>query len=189
MDIGRETLESSITAFHRIVSCGRFSTGTQPVSLEQTLADIRMHLLELKAQGRRIYLIGNGGSASVAAHICTDMLNVGQMSAQVLHESAQMTCFCNDYGYAHGFEKQIMVMGQEGDLLIAISSSGQSDNIINAVNAARNKKMKVFTLTGFKADNPLRGLGDWNFWLDCQTYGQVEIGHLFLLHHICNQIN
>ncbi len=71
-----------------------------------------------------------------------------------------------------------------GDLLIAITSSGRSQNILNAVRAARNAGCRVITLSGFRPDNPLRGLGNLNLYVASQEYGFVEVGHLAILHGI-----
>jgi len=79
-------------------------------------------------------------------------------------------------------------VAQEGDLLIAISSSGQSVNIHNSVRRMREIKGRTISLSGFQQDNPLRSLGNFNFWIDSDDYGVVELGHLFLLHHVADRL-
>ncbi|TRW92988.1 SIS domain-containing protein [Candidatus Methylobacter oryzae] len=142
----------------------------------------------VREQQAKIIVLGNGGSAAIASHVITDLRNVGGLCALTLHEAAPLTCFTNDYGYEQAFAKQIASFANPGDLLIAISSSGQSLNIINAVQAANIKGLAVMTLSGFKDDNPLRKLGRWNYWLDSGHYGMVELGHLFVLHHITDHL-
>ena len=89
-----------------------------------------------------------------------------------------ITCFANDYGFEHWAEKAIDFYGDEGDLLIVISSSGKSENMINAVKAARNGNFhSVITLSGFSENNPLKKLGDINFWVDNKSYNFVENIH------------
>ncbi len=90
----------------------------------------------------------------------------------------------NDLGYDQVFAKQIEMHGRPGDLVIAISSSGRSANILNAVKAARAAKSAVVTFSGFAADNPLRSLGNINFYIASDRYGFVEIGHLTICHAI-----
>jgi len=139
---------------------------------------------ETHAEGRKLIFIGNGGSAAIASHMATDYSKNGGMRALCLNDGAMLTCLGNDYGYEQVFAKQIELFAQEGDLLIAISSSGRSPNILNAVAAAEQRGCRIVTLSGFGADNPLRSQGDINFYLASEQYGFVEIGHLTLCHAI-----
>ena len=74
------------------------------------------------------------------------------------------------------------------DILIAISSSGQSRNIVNAVAVAKKNGATVITLSGFQDNNPLRQIGHYNLWLNSKDYGQVEIGHAFILHYLTDRL-
>lgn len=134
--------------------------------------------------GNKILFVGNGGSAGICSHMATDYSKNGGMPAMALNDGAALTCLGNDYGYAHVFEKQIEWHGRPGDVVVAISSSGQSENIVNAVSAARARDCIVYTLSGFSAQNPLRRLGDLNIYLDSGEYGFVETGHLTVLHGV-----
>src|SRR5262245_53987539 len=111
---------------------------------------------EATAAGHKIMLIGNGGSAAVASHMANDFSKNGGLRALALNDASVLTCLGNDYGYEHVFSKQIEWHGQAGDVLIAISSSGKSPNILNGVEAARARGCRVLGLSGFGADNPLR---------------------------------
>jgi D-sedoheptulose 7-phosphate isomerase len=94
------------------------------------------------------------------------------------NESDLITCFANDYGFEHWVEKAIDFYGDAGDLLIVISSSGSSENMLNGVKAAREGNFQaVVTLSGFAEDNPLRLLGDINLWVDSKAYNFVENIH------------
>ncbi len=135
----------------------------------------------------KVYVIGNGGSAAIASHVVNDLVNNGKLQAGVIHDAALLTCMANDYGYAHAYAHVLETQAQPGDLLVAVSSSGQSPNILNAVAALRARGGVVLTLSGFHMDNPLRTMGDLNFWLDSRDYAFVEIGHLFLLHHLTDR--
>lgn len=158
------------------------------LDLENGIADIVTSLAALSAKRRKLFIIGNGGSAAIAAHAVTDFVNMAGISAITLHDSSVLTCMSNDYGYDVAFARMLDAHANEDDMLIAISSSGRSANIRNAVGAARNQGTGVITLSGFDADNPLRSLGDCNFWLDSHDYGMVEIGHQFILHNISDRI-
>ena len=155
---------------------------------EPAIEDLVATLTQLRSRGSRLYLVGNGGSASVASHAVTDFLNVGKLRASTLHDPALITCMSNDYGYEAAFARILHTLAAAGDTLIAISSSGQSANIRRAAAEMRTLRGKVITLSGFKRDNPLRSLGDVNFWLDSSDYGMVEIGHQFILHNIADRL-
>jgi D-sedoheptulose 7-phosphate isomerase len=175
--------------FQRIVANAEVTdAGGKRGDLEAALVAMVGQLKELRAAGGRLYLVGNGGSAGVASHAVTDFLNVAKLRATTLHEPSLLTCMSNDFGYDVAFARVLATLASSGDALIAISSSGQSANIRNAAAEMRKLGGKVVTLSGFKRDNPLRSLGDVNFWLDSTDYGMVEIGHQFLLHNIADRI-
>lgn len=129
-------------------------------------------------------MIGNGGSAGIASHFHTDLVKTLKIPAQTLYDANLMTCLGNDYGYEHIFSSSLQLVMRPQDLLVAISSSGKSPNILNAAKTAREKKAGLFTLSGFAEDNPLRQIGDLNYYINIADYGLVETGHFFLLHTI-----
>lgn len=145
-------------------------------------------LTEMRKNGRNLYLVGNGGSAGVAGHAVTDFFNVAKLRAITLHESSLLTCMANDFGYENAFARMLAQMVNPGDVVIAISSSGKSMNIRNAAMQAAQNGGMVVTLSGFAQDNPLRSMGEINFWLDSCSYGLVEIGHQFILHNISDRL-
>ena len=106
---------------------------------------------------------------------------VAKIRATNFNEADLITCFANDYGYERLFEKAIQFYGDEGDLVILISSSGSSANVVNAAKYAKQLKMKVITLSGFENDNPLKKEGDINFWVNSKAYNHVENVHQILL--------
>jgi D-sedoheptulose 7-phosphate isomerase len=134
--------------------------------------------------GNKIIFVGNGGSAGIASHLAIDFSKNGGMRAQAFNDSSALTCLGNDYGYEHVFAKQIEFHGRPGDLLVAISSSGRSPNILNAVTAARRLGCTVVTFSGFGEDNELRATGDVNLYVRSREYGFVEVVHLTLCHAI-----
>ena len=134
--------------------------------------------------GRKIMFIGNGASASISSHMATDFWKNGGMRAIAFNDAALLTCLSNDYGYENVFGKSVEMFADEGDILVAISSSGKSENILNGVREARKRGVHVVTLSGFGSDNPLCGMGDINFYVPDGTYGAVEILHLSVCHCI-----
>ncbi len=139
-------------------------------------------------KGSKVIMIGNGGSASIASHIAVDLWKSGGVRAIAFSDPVLLTCLSNDFGYECVFEKAIDMSGEAGDVLIAISSSGRSKNILNGAEAAKRKFCKVITMSGFKPDNPLRSAGETNFYVPSSSYGHVEIAHLILCHWIVDVI-
>lgn len=137
----------------------------------------------VEASGKLIF-IGNGGSASIASHMAADYSKNGGLRSIALNDPAMLTCLGNDAGFENVFSRQIEMYAQASDILVAISSSGQSLNILNAVETAKRHGLWVVTLSGFSPDNPLRKLGNLNFYLGSDRYGYVEIGHLTILHAV-----
>lgn len=134
--------------------------------------------------GNKLMFIGNGGSAGIASHCAIDYSKNGGIRSTAFNDGAALTCLANDLGYEQVFAKQIDLHARSGDLLVAISSSGQSPNILNAAKLAHDRGCKVLSLSGFKPNNPLRSLGDWNLYVESSNYGFVEISHLALIHAI-----
>ncbi|MDB5599500.1 MAG: sugar isomerase [Xanthobacteraceae bacterium] len=138
--------------------------------------------------GNKLIFVGNGGSAAIASHMATDYSKNGNVRSMALNDASMLTCLGNDLGYDRVFAKQLELHARAGDLVFAISSSGKSANILNAVAAARAAGCAVITLSGFTPDNPLRRLGELNFYLASDRYGFVEIGHLTICHAILDLI-
>jgi D-sedoheptulose 7-phosphate isomerase len=134
--------------------------------------------------GRKLMFVGNGGSATTASHMATDYNKNGNLRTLSLNDSSMLTCLANDYSFADVFAKQVEFHACAGDLLVAISSSGKSPNILNAARTARTIGCTILTMSGFDPDNPLRREGDMNVYLPSEFYAVVEIGHLALCHAI-----
>ncbi len=129
-----------------------------------------------------VYVIGNGGSAGIASHFSNDLMKALQIPSQTLYDSNLMTCLSNDFGYERVFEYPLRKLLKPNDLLVAISSSGRSANILNATGVAIEQQVPIITLSGFLPNNPLRTTGALNFWVGKPDYGLVESAHFFLLH-------
>tara|TARA_B100000315_G_C14308146_1_gene465044 strand:- start:73 stop:654 length:582 start_codon:yes stop_codon:yes gene_type:complete len=129
-------------------------------------------------KGNKVIIFGNGGSAAISSHFSVDLTKNAGVRCVNCNEADLITCFSNDYGYERWVEKAVDFYGDEGDLLIVISSSGSSKNMLNGVKAARNGNFNaVVTCTGFADENPLRQLGDINLWADSKAYNFIENIH------------
>lgn len=182
-------LHSSITLFSNIISDLKITTQLHKILLTQQGLNLIINMLiQCRNQNGAVYIVGNGGSAAIASHATIDFLNMAKMKATAMLDSAVTTCISNDYGYEYVYSKQLEKFIGPQDVLIAISSSGQSKNIINAVNVAKKNDAKVITLSGFQENNPLRQIGHYNLWLNSIDYGQVEIGHAFILHYLTDRL-
>ena len=136
------------------------------------------------SSGNKVMFVGNGASASHASHMAADFSKNGRIRSIAFNDAAALTCYANDYSYEEVFSKQIEIHGQAGDILVAISSSGESENIVLAARAARKIGASVITLSGFEAGNRLRKLGDLNAYVPSPDYGFVEIAHLGVIHAV-----
>ena len=125
----------------------------------------------------KVIVVGNGGSAAIASHLAVDLTKVAGIRTVNFNEPSLLTCFANDYGYEHWVEKALGFHADQGDLLILVSSSGESANILNGAKRAVAMGLSILTLSGFANDNRLRSLGGINLWVDSRTYNIVENVH------------
>ncbi|MFC1516299.1 SIS domain-containing protein [Thermodesulfobacteriota bacterium] len=139
-------------------------------------------ILDAHITGNKAMVIGNGGSAAIASHLHNDLCKAVGVKSLVFHEQPLLTALANDHGYSCVFERPINMWAEENDLLVAISSSGGSENILCGTKAAIEKGCQIITLSGFKPDNPLRTSGSLNFYVASQSYGFVEVAHSALAH-------
>ena len=128
-------------------------------------------------ENKKVIIIGNGGSSAIASHVSVDFTKAAKVRAINFNESDLITCFGNDYGYENWLTEALKAYADEGDLLILISSSGKSPNILNAAKFAIQNKIKLITLTGFDSSNPISKLGNINYWVDSNSYNIVEMTH------------
>ncbi|MCI8873764.1 MAG: SIS domain-containing protein [Lachnospiraceae bacterium] len=143
---------------------------------------------EMKENGKQVFFIGNGGSAAIASHMTADFMKNGGMKTYSLYDNSVTTCMGNDYGYEYIFSRPLEFLGNEGDLLVAVSSSGNSQNIVNAIQAAQKKRMKIITLSGFQKENRIIGMGMYNIHVPVSHYGMVESIHNLILQQIVDVI-
>ncbi len=138
---------------------------------------------QLKDNNSTMYMVGNGASSMMASHMAADASKNGKIRVRAFNDAALMTAVGNDLAYAEVFAMPLMRFAGPGDVLVTISSSGNSPNIIRAIEQAREMGLTVVTLSGMKPDNKSRGMGDLNFFIPAPTYGVVECAHQILLHY------
>ena len=156
--------------------------------VSKKLIKMKEMLLNIKNSGKKVIIAGNGGSAAMASHVAVDFTKQGGIRTINFNEADLITCFANDYGYEHWVGKAIEFYADEGDLVILISSSGSSLNMVNAAQTANKLGMTVVTFTGFKPNNPLKQEGQLNFWADSKAYNIIENTHQVWLLLLCDLI-
>lgn len=140
---------------------------------------------ELRSQ---IFFIGNGGSSAIASHMTADFMKNGGMNTYSLYDNAVITCMGNDYGYDSIFSRPLEFLVKEGDLLVAISSSGNSTNICKAIETAKGKGAEIITFTAFRPDNKAKQMGDINVYVCVEKYGMAESTHNLILQQLVDMI-
>ncbi|MFT4927071.1 MAG: D-sedoheptulose 7-phosphate isomerase [Phenylobacterium sp.] len=148
-----------------------YSAHTQFKELAQTV----------KANGKKMMFAGNGASAAISAHGAVDFTKQAGVRGVTFNEADLITCFANDFGYDQWMAKAVEHYGDDGDVVVLISVSGTSPSVVEAAKYAKSRGMKVVTFSGKTADNPLRQLGDINFWVDSRAYNIVEGIHMMWL--------
>ena len=145
------------------------------------LNKVRNFLKVVKKKKKKVLIFGNGGSAAIANHFTIDILKNTEIRCVNFNEASTISCLSNDFGYENWVKKSIEYNSDKGDVVIIISSSGESKNMINACKYVKKKKLPLITLTGFKKENSVSKLGLVNFWVDSKIYNHVENTHQFLL--------
>ena len=129
-----------------------------------------------------IFFIGNGASATMAEHFGFDAMQNGKLKTFNFAETSYLTAISNDLSYEELFLLKLNRFGKTGDMLVSISSSGNSPNIVNAITYAKDKGLFTITLSAMKADNHSISHGDLTFYVPAQTYGLAESAHSAILH-------
>ena len=134
-----------------------------------------------KKNKNKIYIVGNGGSSSIASHVSVDFTKVAKINCSTFNNANLITCFANDYKYENWVVEAIKAYSLEQDLFILISSSGTSKNIVNAAEYCKQKRINLITLSGFKKNNPLSQSGNINFHVESEEYNFIEMTHHIIL--------
>ena len=129
----------------------------------------------------KIFMVGNGGSSSIASHVCVDFAKVARINCSTFNNANLITCFANDYGYDNWVVEAIKAYSSQNDLFVFISSSGTSKNIVNAAQYCKKNDIHSITLSGFKKNNPLSQSGNVNFHVASEDYNFIEMTHHIIL--------
>ena len=161
-------------------------------------ADKIVEVVQLIAQafreGKKVILFGNGGSAMDASHIAAEFMNRFLIERPPLpavalnSDTALLTCISNDYDFSQVFSKQLSALGHEGDVVIGISTSGNSPNVIKALEVARKNGMKTVALTGGNGGR-LASLADYAFIVPTKATPRIQETHITLGHTICQLVD
>lgn len=158
----------------------RYKAAFDPAIYDSLIA-FRDLAIETRTNGKKLMFAGNGASASIASHGRVDFTKQGKVRSIDFNEPNLITAFSNDYGYENFMARAVEAFADEGDVLVLISVSGSSPNCVKAAEYARSRGLKVVTFSGKTAGNPLRALGDINFWLESSAYNVVECTHMLWL--------
>ena len=146
-------------------------------------------MCKIQDTSNKFIFVGNGGSAAIASHMAEDFTKNGGVRAVTFNDAALMSCYANDYGWDEVFGKAVEHYGVPGDVLVAISSSGKSSNVHLAADIAKDRGIIPVTLSGFDPANPLRAMGQLNFYVPSHQYGFVETAHAAILHCVLDIFN
>lgn len=174
-----------IKHFNTALLATRCRIGKRTVPLQEGLDAVAELLAATREADNSLWWVGNGGSAGLCAHLSQDALNKLKVRSLVLADAPLLTCMANDFGYAEVYERPLRTLTRAGDMLIGVSSSGNSENILRCARMARERGMKLVTLSAFGEDNALwRSEADVAFHVPTRLYGHAEVGHEALLHSV-----
>lgn len=152
------------------------------------LEKIKRSFISIKKKNKKVIILGNGGSSAIASHVSVDLTKNAKIRSINFNEADLITCFSNDYGYKNVFSKSLEFYADKGDIVIIISSSGKSKNMLEAAKMCKRKKIYFCTLTGFSDSNPLKKLGNINLWVNSRAYNIIENVHQIWLLSIVDKI-
>ena len=157
---------------------------TDIVALEK----IAKSLISINKKNKKVIIFGNGGSAAISSHVSIDLTKNARIRSINFNEADLLTCFSNDYGYEKVYSKSLEFYADRGDVVIIISSSGKSKNVLEAAKICKKKKILLYTLTGFSKSNPLKKMGNINLWVNSKAYNIIENIHQIWLLSIVDRI-
>jgi D-sedoheptulose 7-phosphate isomerase len=161
--------------------------GGGPVPTQEAFARWVAMTHTLRQRDGQLFIIGNGGSAAIASHMVTDAVAIAHLRANALNDPTMLTAAANDLSFEQTFALQLEHLARPGDLVIAISQSGNSGNIVRAVEASRPRDIRTITLSAMRADNRCRAAGDLNFYVPLARYGLAQSAHQVDLHYWFDQ--
>jgi D-sedoheptulose 7-phosphate isomerase len=184
---GAQIIQDELDTYAKIAS--DFAADPSNAQKVESLARI---CAEAVRSGGKILAVGNGGSCADAVHFCEELTgryrdDRAPIPAIACADPGHITCVGNDYGFDHIFSRWVTGLGKHGDVLIALSTSGNSTNIINAVDAGKANGMHIATLLG-KGGGRLSGVGDTEWVVPGQTSDRIQELHMLVLHALVGSI-
>jgi len=183
-----ETIEAHVRGYADALSGALLSVDW--LQLSRAIAEIE----GVRTRGARLWVAGNGGSAAIADHLLCDWVKGTFTPARapihvhsLVSSTALLTACANDFGYEASFSRQVEMQAQPGDVLICISSSGNSANILAALRAASAMGLRTIAVTGFSGGEAAR-MADISLHVAAHNYGVVEDCHQILMHNIAQYI-
>jgi D-sedoheptulose 7-phosphate isomerase len=166
-------------------------------ALAQPIADAAQALVTCLMNDGKILVCGNGGSAADAQHFAAELINRFEVERPALAaialttDSSVLTSIANDYDYSQIFSRQVRGLGMADDVLIAISTSGNSTNVVEAVHAAHERDMRVVALTGREggAMGEMLEANDFHLCVHAESTARIQEVHLLILHCLCDAID
>ncbi len=185
-----QSWQEYIATVHQLLHTTIASEYTQKnIPIDQAFHSLEKQSILCKAHDGEIIFIGNGASATMASHLAADVFKNAQIRTRVLTDNALMTAMGNDISYEEVYAEPLRLLLRNKDILVAISSSGASQNILQAAKVAREKNCFLVTFSAFSENNPLRKMGHINFYVCAKTFGFAESCHATLLHHWMDKIS
>jgi len=155
------------------------------LEINKVTEDVKNSLWYWINNHKEIIIIGNGGSNSIASHISQDYTKVLEKKSYSFSDPSRLTCYINDYGRDKAYVEFLDDFTEKDTLVILISSSGNSMNIVNAAKYCENNNITYLALTGFNSNNKLNNMNPmWRWHVDSSDYGVVECVHQIVLHSI-----
>ena len=151
--------------------------------------DLSDRILACSEKGGKIIIVGNGGSAAIASHVTVDLTKTCNIRAVNFNEADLLTCFSNDYGYENWVVEALKSYMDQQDLVILISSSGNSMNMVNASKFLNEKLIEYATFTGFQRESKINQISSNNFWVNSGNYNVVEMVHQIWLLSIVEKLS
>ena len=149
---------------------------------------IKKEFEKCSKSNKKIIFIGNGGSAATCSHASVDLTKNAKIRAINFNEADLITCFANDFSYSEWMQKSLEFYADRGDVVIIVSSSGRSKNLLEAAKICKKKKILLYTFTGFSKSNPLKKMGNINLWVNSKAYNIIENIHQIWLLSIVDRI-
>ena len=157
-------------------------------NIDKELIRLKNAIAKVSLNKGKLFLVGNGASASLASHAATDFTKQAKVQALAFNDHNLITALANDYGYENWVSKALDFYVTTNDLVIFISVSGTSKNLVNAMENSRKSGIKTASLTGSDINNPLKKNCDFSLWVDSKAYNIVEAIHTIYMTTIIDLI-